>query len=189
MRRQPVSRGCRDRNRQRTRKCSKSVFASSSGVIAKNGSTWEENIGARRGAFRPALPPTGVVCGLAPTTMKKTSNPKTARRLSARALQLLAMHVGSNGEVSTGLEAALSKAGPNAAITTIPAKTLAAHGIDGSALLIRGKVAFVWCARGDLNSITKLAKGLGAEVAANWIGHLAVDHATEPLSLSVEGSK
>jgi hypothetical protein len=107
--------------------------------------------------------------------MKKNPNPKLTRcRLSARALQLLALHVNTHGEISSGLEAALSQAGPKASVVTIPAKTLTAFAVEGSALLIKGKVTFVWCARGDLGTIVKIARSLGAEVAANWIGHLAV---------------
>lgn len=112
--------------------------------------------------------------------MKKNPKPEHTRcRLSARALQLLALHANTHGEISSGLEAALSQAGPKASVVTIPANTLAAFEIEGTALLIKGKVTFVWCARGDLGTIAKIARRFGAKVAANWIGHLAVKDALD----------
>lgn len=107
--------------------------------------------------------------------MKKPTK-QNHRGLTGRALQFLVLHMNERGEISASLEVALLLAGPKASITNIPAKTLAEYNIEGSALLIRGRKTIVWSACGTLATVAELAKAYSADIAANWIAHLASEH-------------
>lgn len=115
----------------------------------------------------------------------KNTQPTSARGLPARALQLLAMHTNTRGEVSTGLEAALELAGAKPSALKLPATVLAAHGLDGSGLLLRGQNAsVVWCSDGNLPAIARLAAPYTAAYVANWIGYAATANMTPQASPS-----
>lgn len=115
----------------------------------------------------------------------KNTQTKPARGLPARALQTLALHTNTRGEISTGLAAALELAGAKASALELPTTILAAHGLDGSGLLLRGKnTSVLWCADGDLPAIAKLAAPYTADYVANWIGYAAAANVTPQLSPS-----